>query len=226
MQQDSSPVCHFPGSSSFPTASAHPRVGCPSPGVCMDHRQTQMSFFPNINYQCWFWFLNLGKVPDLLKDIGDVNIPSGSSCHGVLGSNSLLPSLWALLPFWEGTDDRFINTWFLSTLLDSPMGKSTGSYHTHDGSSTWLSTFPLMHSSLPSPDELKVHCPLHRHPPSSTPVSVSLLWWLQSQHCFCSSRVIPVSPSTRLPTLVLLPLLIQVFDFHQENVNTNIPRYP
>ena len=99
MQQDSSPSSHFPNSSSFPTASAHPRVGCPSPSVCMDHRQTQMSFFPNINYQCWFWFLNLGKVPGLLKDIGDVNIPSGSSCHGVLGSNSLLPSLCQGLEF-------------------------------------------------------------------------------------------------------------------------------
>ena len=31
MPQDSSPSCCFPGSSSFPTASAHPRGGCPSP---------------------------------------------------------------------------------------------------------------------------------------------------------------------------------------------------
>lgn len=29
--QDSSPSCCFPGSSSSPTASAHPRGGCPSP---------------------------------------------------------------------------------------------------------------------------------------------------------------------------------------------------
>ena len=32
--QDSSPSCSVPGSSSSPTASAHPRGGCPSPCLC------------------------------------------------------------------------------------------------------------------------------------------------------------------------------------------------
>lgn len=104
--------------------------------------------------------LNLGKVPGLLKVIGEVNIPRGSSCHGVLDNNSLLPSLWIFLPFWEETDGRFTNTWVLSilfTLLDQAWERQQAATRLMMTLAHCLSTLPSMHKSSPFPDE-QIRC--------------------------------------------------------------------
>ena len=100
--------------------------------------------------------LNLARVPGLLKVIGDVNIPSGSSCHGVLDNKSLLPSLWVFLPFWEETDGRFTNTWVLAilfTLLDQAWERQQAATMLMMTLAHCLRTSPSMHSSSPFPDE-------------------------------------------------------------------------